>query len=192
MRRPRRVMKGVVCVRIRPTRSELRSTTTVVVSTRVSFFFLVLLSPFNAPLLAVAWMLIWGHSTVLWDNTGISVWFFPRQNIPSDIAASAPVPANWGTPSSFWPENTCNPFEIFKNQAAIFDTTLCGDWAGSVWTATGVPGQEQSCAQRTGVPTCEQFVQQNGAALSQACKSLPLAPFAPRCITCDAVLFGSC
>jgi hypothetical protein len=109
---------------------------------------------------------------VLWDNTGISVWFFPRQNIPSDITTSTPVPANWGTPSSFWPANTCNPFEIFQNQAAIFDTTLCGDWAGSVWTATGVPGQEQSCAQRTGVPTCEQFVQQNGAALSEACESL--------------------
>jgi len=50
----------------------------------------------------------------------------------------------------------------------IFDTTLCGDWAGSAWTATGVPGQDQSCAQITGVATCEQFVQQNGAALSEA------------------------
>jgi hypothetical protein len=107
---------------------------------------------------------------VLWDNSGISVWFFSRQSIPSDITASAPVPNGWGTPSAFWPAGTCNPFQFFQNHGVIFDTTLCGDWAGSIWTATGVPGQDQSCAQRTGVATCQQFVQQNGAALSEACK----------------------
>jgi hypothetical protein len=106
---------------------------------------------------------------VLWDNTGVSVYFFDRQNIPSDITAQAPVPEGWGTPSAFWPASGCNPFQFFQNHAAVFDTTLCGDWAGGVWTATGVPGQDQSCAQRTGVATCQQFVQQNGAALSEAC-----------------------
>jgi hypothetical protein len=109
---------------------------------------------------------------VLWDNSGISVYFFPRGNIPSDITASAPVPEGWGSPSAFWPASSCNPFQFFQNHGAIIDTTLCGDWAGSVWTATGVPGQDQSCAQRTGVATCQQFVQQNGAALSEACEFL--------------------
>ena len=108
---------------------------------------------------------------MLWDNTGVSVWFFSRQNIPSDITAQVPVPSSWGTPSAFFPASGCNPFQFFQNHGAIFDTTLCGDWAGSAWTATGVPGQEQSCAQRTGVATCQQFVQQNGAALSEACTS---------------------
>jgi len=103
-----------------------------------------------------------------WDNTGIAIYFFPRQSIPSDITAQAPVPEGWGTPSAFWPASGCNPFQFFQNHSAIFDTTLCGDWAGSAWTATGVPGQEESCAQITGVPTCQQFVQQNGAALSEA------------------------
>ncbi|KAH9994431.1 glycoside hydrolase family 16 protein [Russula vinacea] len=109
-----------------------------------------------------------GVFTMLWDNTGVSIWFFDRQNIPSDITAQAPVPDSWGTPSAFWPASSCNPFQFFQNHGAVFDTTLCGDWAGSVWTATGVPGQDQSCAQRTGVATCQQFVQQNGAALSEA------------------------
>jgi hypothetical protein len=109
-----------------------------------------------------------GVFAMLWDNTGVSVYFFDRQNIPSDITAQAPVPEGWGTPSAFWPASGCNPFQFFQNHAAVFDTTLCGDWAGGVWTATGVPGQDQSCAQRTGVATCQQFVQQNGAALSEA------------------------
>ena len=45
-----------------------------------------------------------------------------------------------------------------------------GDWAGGVWDATGVPGQDQSCATRTGYATCEQFVQNSGASFSDACK----------------------
>jgi len=113
-----------------------------------------------------------GHFAVLWDKTGISVWFFDRQHIPSDITASAPVPGGWGTPSGFWPSGSCNPYQFFQNHSVIFDTTLCGDWAGSAWGATGVPGQEQSCAQRTGVATCQQFVQQNGAAFAEACEYL--------------------
>jgi hypothetical protein len=109
-----------------------------------------------------------GVYAMLWDNSGVSVWFFPRQNIPSDITAKAPVPSGWGTPIASVPASGCNPFQFFQGHSAIFDTTLCGDWAGSVWTATGVPGQDQSCAQRTGVATCQQFVQQNGSALSEA------------------------
>ncbi|KAH9964574.1 concanavalin A-like lectin/glucanase domain-containing protein [Russula dissimulans] len=109
-----------------------------------------------------------GVFSMLWDNSGISVYFFPRQNIPSDITAGAPVPDNWGTPSAFWPASSCNPFQFFQNHAVIFDTTLCGDWAGSVWTATGIPGQDQSCATRTGVSTCEAYARGNGAALAEA------------------------
>jgi len=109
-----------------------------------------------------------GVFTMLWDNSGITVWFFSRQNIPSDITAGAPVPDNWGTPSAIWPASSCNPFQFFQNHGVVFDTTLCGDWAGSVWTATGIPGQEQSCAQRTGVSTCEAYARNNGAALAEA------------------------
>lgn len=106
---------------------------------------------------------------VLWDNTGVKVYFFNRNSIPTDITANAPIPERWGTPSAFWPASTCNPFQFFQDHSAIFDTTLCGDWAGSVWTSSGMPGQQQSCAQLTGVGTCTQYVQQNGAALSEAC-----------------------
>ncbi|TFY82363.1 hypothetical protein EWM64_g1657 [Hericium alpestre] len=109
-----------------------------------------------------------GVYAMQWDNSGISVFFFPRSNIPADITAGAPNPDGWGTAMARWPASSCNPFQFFKTHSMIFDTTLCGDWASGVWGATGVPGQEQSCAQRTGVATCEQFVQQNGAAFNDA------------------------
>jgi len=109
-----------------------------------------------------------GVYAMLWDDSGISIWFFDRNNIPSDITNSAPVPEGWDAPTAFWPASTCNPFQFFQNHGVIFDTTLCGDWAGNAWTASGAPGQEQSCAQRTGVATCQQYVQQNGAAFSDA------------------------
>lgn len=132
---------------------------------------------------------------VKWDNSGISVYFFPRNSIPSDITSNTPLPNNWGTPMAFWPAAGCNPFQFFNSHSAIFDTTLwcvlflagrlsprayrastaSGDWASGVWGSTGVPGQDQSCAQRTGVSTCEQYVRSNGAAFADACEYPRLA-----------------
>ncbi|KAI0344060.1 hypothetical protein BDW22DRAFT_1355344 [Trametopsis cervina] len=109
-----------------------------------------------------------GVYAMQWDTTGIAVYFFPRNSIPSDITANAPQPQSWGQPMAFWPSSGCNPFTFFNSHSAIFDTTLCGDWASGVWGSSGLPGQEQSCAQRTGVATCEQFVRQNGASFTEA------------------------
>ncbi|KII94428.1 glycoside hydrolase family 16 protein [Plicaturopsis crispa FD-325 SS-3] len=103
-----------------------------------------------------------------WDSTGIKIYFFSRASIPADITAGAPVPSGWGTPMGHWPAGSCDPFKFFSDISAIFDTTLCGDWAGSAWGGTGIPGQEQSCAQRTGFSTCEAFVQASGASFSEA------------------------
>jgi hypothetical protein len=47
-----------------------------------------------------------------------------------------------------------------------------GDWAGNVWSGSGVPGQEQSCATRTGVASCSDYVLNNGGAFKEACESL--------------------
>ncbi|OBZ78987.1 putative glycosidase C21B10.07 [Grifola frondosa] len=109
-----------------------------------------------------------GVYAMQWVNSGISVFFFPRSSIPSDITAGAPQPSNWDQPMAFWPATDCNPFQFFNSHSAIFDTTLCGDWAGSVWDSAGAAGQAQSCAQRTGVSTCEAFVAGNGTAFADA------------------------
>ncbi|KIP03265.1 glycoside hydrolase family 16 protein [Phlebiopsis gigantea 11061_1 CR5-6] len=109
-----------------------------------------------------------GVYAMQWDDSGIAIYFFPRNQIPSDIAANAPLPDNWGTPLAFWPAAGCNPFNFFNDHSAIFDTTLCGDWAGGVWSGTGVPGQDQSCAALTGASTCEAWVRNNGANFTEA------------------------
>jgi len=109
-----------------------------------------------------------GVYAMKWDSTGIAVYFFPRGSEPGDITAGAPQPDGWGTALARWPAVSCDPFTFFTNHSAIFDTTLCGQWAGAVWDTSGIPGQEQSCAQRTGVSTCEAFVQANGAAMQEA------------------------
>ena len=61
---------------------------------------------------------------VQWVDSGISVWFFPRSSIPSDISAGAPNSDNWGTPMAFWPATDCDPSKFFNSHSAIFDTTL--------------------------------------------------------------------
>ncbi|KAL0950671.1 hypothetical protein HGRIS_007456 [Hohenbuehelia grisea] len=109
-----------------------------------------------------------GVYAMQWDSTGVAVYFFPRDAIPADLTSNAPQPSSWGAPQARWPASGCNPFEFFKQHHVIFDTTLCGDWAAGVWSSAGVPGQDQSCAQRTGYPTCEAFVRANGASFNEA------------------------
>ncbi|KAJ3513119.1 hypothetical protein NLJ89_g3130 [Agrocybe chaxingu] len=109
-----------------------------------------------------------GVYAMKWDSTGIAVYFFPRGSVPADITAEVPQPDTWGAAQARWPAASCDPFKYFNNHHAIFDTTLCGDWAGGVWNSAGIPGQEQSCAQRTGFSTCEAYVRANGAAMDEA------------------------
>ncbi|KAJ7275518.1 concanavalin A-like lectin/glucanase domain-containing protein [Mycena haematopus] len=114
-----------------------------------------------------------GVYAMQWDSSGISVYFFARGSVPSDIGAGTPEPTTWGLPMARWPAADCNPWTYFYTHVAIFDTTLCGDWAGSVWTQSGAaPGQDVSCATQTGFSTCEAFVQGSGASFAEACASL--------------------
>lgn len=109
-----------------------------------------------------------GVYAMSWTSDGIAVYFFERDSIPDDITNGAPVPDNWGQPMALWPADACDPFKYFHDHSVIFDTTLCGDWAGAVWGSSGIPGQEQSCAARTGYSTCEAFVRANGASFKEA------------------------
>jgi len=109
-----------------------------------------------------------GVYAMLWDGNGIAIYFFPRNKIPSDLEAGSPQAENWGNPMARWPAPSCDPSKYFYEHIAIFDTTLCGDWAGAVWALSGVPGQEQSCATRTGFNTCEEFVRARGDSFKEA------------------------
>ena len=87
-----------------------------------------------------------------WTSQGISIWFFPRAGIPTDIRSASPNPAMWGKPEAKF-SGQCNIDQYFKDMNIVFNTAFCGDWAGKVWASSG-------CAKSTGVATCEQYVGQ--------------------------------
>ncbi|TFK48559.1 glycoside hydrolase family 16 protein [Heliocybe sulcata] len=79
----------------------------------------------------------------LWDDSGISVWHFARGSVPGDIAAQNPDPSSWGTPSASWATSSCNVGSHFYDHSLVIDTTICGDWAGAAYAASGCP---KTCA----------------------------------------------
>lgn len=105
-----------------------------------------------------------------WTSAGITVWWFPRYAIPSDITNNIPNPSSWPTPIAQFPGSSCNPYQFFYDHYNIFDTTLCGDWAGAdaVWNYAGYAGQSQSCAALTGYSTCSDYVLNQGSAFANA------------------------
>ncbi|KZT58392.1 glycoside hydrolase family 16 protein, partial [Calocera cornea HHB12733] len=108
-----------------------------------------------------------GVFAMKWDSSGIAVYFWSRANVPSDITSSTPDPSGWPEPIGAWPASQCNPYEYFYNNVAIFDTTLCGQWAGNAWSSAAY-GASQSCAQSTGYTTCDAYVAAQGGAFSDA------------------------
>lgn len=94
-----------------------------------------------------------------WTSSAISVWFFPRSSIPSDISSGSPNPSGWGTPLSMF-QGGCDIDSAFKNQQIVFDTTFCGDWAGNVW------GQSATCSSKAS--SCQDYVANNPEAFTDA------------------------
>ncbi|KAF4626526.1 hypothetical protein G7Y89_g11639 [Cudoniella acicularis] len=69
-----------------------------------------------------------GVYAMQWESSGVYVWFFPRNAIPADIQAGAPVTGNWGLPIvAFNGGSGCNIDSYFANENIVFDTTFCGD-----------------------------------------------------------------
>ncbi|GAA5834858.1 hypothetical protein JCM5353_004902 [Sporobolomyces roseus] len=66
------------------------------------------------------------------SSDAISVWFFPRAQIPSDLrdSSSSPDPTGWGAPTAYYPQSTCNINQFFAAQQLTINIALCGDWAG--------------------------------------------------------------
>lgn len=53
-----------------------------------------------------------------WTANGITVWFFPRSQIPSDITSGNPNPSSWAVPQAKF-EGSCNFQTAFQNQSII-------------------------------------------------------------------------
>ena len=90
-------------------------------------------------------------------SQGIKIWSFPRNKVPANIGN--PDPTTWGTPVAAY-AGSCNIDQHFKDMSILFDTTFCGQWAGQVWSTDPV------CSAKA--PTCQQYVQHNAAAFSEA------------------------
>ncbi|KAF2253269.1 glycoside hydrolase family 16 protein [Trematosphaeria pertusa] len=94
-----------------------------------------------------------------WTTDAISVYFFPRGEVPQDVLGDSPDPSGWGTPAARFASSSCNIEQHFKEQQIVFDTTFCGDWAGNTWSSS-------SCASKAA--TCNEYVQNNPEAFTDA------------------------
>ncbi|KAH8798338.1 concanavalin A-like lectin/glucanase domain-containing protein [Xylogone sp. PMI_703] len=87
-----------------------------------------------------------GVYAMQWTSSAIKTWFFPRSSIPPDITVDHPNPSGWGAPIALFNGGVgCNIDSHFANLAIIFDTTFCGDWAGSVWNVGSCGSLASSC-----------------------------------------------
>ena len=92
-------------------------------------------------------------------SQAISIWFWPRGSVPASLQNASPDPSQWGKPVARY-AGDCDIDAHFKDLQIVFDTTLCGDWAGQTWSKSG------ECAAKA--PTCEAFVAANPQALGEA------------------------
>jgi hypothetical protein len=86
-----------------------------------------------------------GVFATLWNDDGISIWFFSRNNIPADITHKNPAPSDWGKPRAFFSSDDCSMGQFFGDQTIVFDMSLCGDWGNAVYQSDGCPG---TCSQQ--------------------------------------------
>ena len=96
-------------------------------------------------------------------SQAISIWFWPRGAVPAELSpssssATTPDPSKWGTPVARF-AGDCDIDAHFKDMQIVFDTTLCGDWAGQTWT-------KGECAAKA--PTCEAYVKDHPEGLTEA------------------------
>ncbi|KAH9850499.1 laminarinase [Lenzites betulinus] len=90
----------------------------------------------------------------------IKVWFWSRTDgsVPSDVSSGSTSinTDNWGTPYAFFPSQSCDLTSHFGEHNIIINLTLCGDWAGNVFSQDGCPGN------------CVDFVNNNPSAFTNA------------------------
>ncbi|KAF2094165.1 hypothetical protein NA57DRAFT_47000 [Rhizodiscina lignyota] len=96
-----------------------------------------------------------------WTSDFIKIWFFNRTHIPANVLSSSPSPSSsWGTPNALFQPANNTIDSHFSDLQLIFDTTMCGQWAGQAWTT------DAECSKLA--PTCDQYVAENPAAFKDA------------------------
>ncbi|GAA5835550.1 hypothetical protein JCM11251_002961 [Rhodosporidiobolus azoricus] len=81
-----------------------------------------------------------GTFAMTWNEDGVAVYFFPRGTAPSDLTSDSPTPSTWGKPRARWAASTCDPRKFLRDQTAVINITIGGDWAGSTYNQAGYQG----------------------------------------------------
>jgi hypothetical protein len=98
-----------------------------------------------------------------WTSDFIKVWFWASANIPTDIKNNTPDPTTWPEPVSFFINGQgCTIDDHFQNHQVVFDTTFCGDWAGSTDSWNSYP----TCKAAAG--SCQDYVANNPTAFQNS------------------------
>ncbi|KAF3015653.1 hypothetical protein E8E14_011998 [Neopestalotiopsis sp. 37M] len=103
-----------------------------------------------------------GVYAVEWTSDAISIWFFPRDSIPSNIDSGSPDPSSssWGTATATFSGSGCDIDTHFKEHTIVFNIDFCGDWAGEVWST------DDTCS--TLADTCQDYVSANPGDFQEA------------------------
>ncbi|KAH6660034.1 glycoside hydrolase family 16 protein [Truncatella angustata] len=101
-----------------------------------------------------------GVYAVEWTSEAISIWFFPRAAIPSDVTSGSPDPTNWGMAASTFSGSGCNIDDHFQEHTIVFNVDFCGDWAGKVWST------DKTCSALAS--TCQEYVAANAGDFQEA------------------------
>jgi len=89
-------------------------------------------------------------------DSDIRIWYFAKNNVPSDLRSANPNPCGWGAPVADFPlGGNCNK-NHFGAHNIVFDITFCGDWAAAVFG--------QTCPNKG---SCNDYVGQNPAAFKE-------------------------
>ncbi|KAF5349049.1 hypothetical protein D9758_012689 [Tetrapyrgos nigripes] len=71
-----------------------------------------------------------GVYATLWDENGITMWFWERNSVPSGIDTN-PDTTKFSTPAAFFPASGCNPSTVFGPQIITLYIDICGAFAGN-------------------------------------------------------------
>ena len=96
-----------------------------------------------------------------WTSKGITIWTFPRDKIPADIARSttpgdtnpgSPDPSKWGRPVAHFCSDACDIDQHFKDMKLVVSIGICGGWPNSDWASSGCKSK---------APTCNEYAAKN-------------------------------
>ncbi|MDI1488190.1 MAG: hypothetical protein OHK93_007464 [Ramalina farinacea] len=97
-----------------------------------------------------------------WTSGSIDIWFLPRgDGRITNALSDSPDPTQWGAAmAAFQGGQGCTIDDHFMNNNIVFDTTFCGDWAGSVWSS------DATCSSKAA--TCQDYVSAHPEAYTNA------------------------